>query len=447
MPRTVVAIDKIHARNVWLQAQRLDESAPFGAGTDATRAAIEHLGYVQIDTINVIERCHHHILFTRIPGYARDDLRRVHSVDKTVFEYWAHALAYLPTRDMPHFVRDMQAHRKRETTVKNEELRKVLSRIRRHGALSLRDIDDDVLYEKTDGWASKKPSARALRLAFYQGHLTISERNGILKTYDLASRHFGWSRAPRAASERETRNYLLDRALRSQGVVSLDSVCYMDAPRKPAMRRLIEGRVRRREMVPVALEGGGKTEFWVRPETLDVATTPAGDLVHILSPFDPLIIQRKRLKFFFDYEHVFEAYVPKPKRRFGYFALPVLVGNEIVATLDLKTDRENRRTPGAAMDLARPAREPHAQEEDRRGATPLRAVSVGEVALFTFSSPARSAGEGDRGAVEGAQPDAGLRMPPPSCRALRDNPPPPRFARGRKIMPPETLPASLSAPR
>jgi uncharacterized protein YcaQ len=131
---------------------------------------------------------------------------------------------------------------------------------------------------------------------------------------------------------------MLDRALRSQGIVSLDSVCYMDAPRKPAMRKIIERRARRGELVPVGIEGGGKQEHWTSPEALAISA-PADPLVHILSPFDPLIIQRKRLKLFFDYDHRFEAYVPKEKRLFGYFALPVLVGDEIVAALDLKTDR------------------------------------------------------------------------------------------------------------
>jgi hypothetical protein len=138
-------------------------------------------------------------------------------------------------------------------------------------------------------------------------------------------------------------NYLLDRALRSQGIVSLDSVCYLDAPRKPAIKRLIEARVRRKELVPVEIEGAGKLQHWARPETLDGAPAPAEDLVHILSPFDPLVHQRKRLQLFFDYEHRFEAYVPREKRLFGYFALPVLVGDEIVAAIDLKTDREQQK--------------------------------------------------------------------------------------------------------
>ena len=348
MPRpteTPIALAKSDARRIWLRAQRLDRSAPFGEGPEATRAAVEHLGYVQIDTINVIERCHHHILYARIPGYRREHLRQAQTVDKTVFEYWTHALSYLPTKDMRFYVGAMKRHWQRRsvwfTAVRPADLRKVLGRIRTQGALTIRDIDDDVLVEKDHAWASRKPSKRALQLAFYRGLLTVSERAGMLKTYELMTRHFGWDRLPKAASEREILNYLLDRALRSQGVVSLDSVCYLDAPRKPAMRRLIETRVRRKELMAVALEGAGL--HWLRPQTLEAAVGGAEETVHILSPFDPLINQRKRLHLFFDYEHRFEAYVPKEKRRFGYFALPVLVGDEIVALLDIKTDRARQK--------------------------------------------------------------------------------------------------------
>jgi uncharacterized protein YcaQ len=342
--RQSFALTKSHAKRIWLRAQRLDEYAPFGDGPEATRAAVEHLGYVQIDTINVIERCHHHILHTRIPSYRREHLRQAQSVDKTVFEYWTHALSYVPTRDMRFYVTAMKRYWQRRsvwfTAVKPEDLRKVLTLIRRNGALTIRDIDDDVLVDKDHAWASRKPSKRALQLAFYRGVVTVSERTGMLKTYELTSRHFGWDKLPKAASETEILNYRLDRALRAQGVVSLESACYLDAPRKPAMRRLIETRVRRKELVPVAIEGVGKLEHWAPPEALDLPLEPADDLVHILSPFDPLIHQRKRLHLFFGYEHRFEAYVPKEKRLFGYFALPVLVGDDIVAAIDLKTDRE-----------------------------------------------------------------------------------------------------------
>jgi uncharacterized protein YcaQ len=165
----------------------------------------------------------------------------------------------------------------------------------------------------------------------------------MLKTYELMARHFGWDKPPKGASASEATAYLLDRALRAQGVVSLDSICQLDAPSKPAIRRLIEARVRRNELKPVALESAGGLEHWAEPATLESAGEADLELVHIISPFDPLIIQRKRTHLFFDYEHRFEAYVPKEKRVLGYFALPVLVGDDIVAALDLKTDRKSKK--------------------------------------------------------------------------------------------------------
>jgi uncharacterized protein len=337
-------VTKAAARAIWLRAQRLDSEAPFGEGPAAAASAIEHLGYVQIDTIHVIERCHHHILWNRIPAYRRADLRHAQSIDKSVFEYWTHALSYVPARDFRYFIAAMKLHRREGHKwfgeVKAADLRKVMRLLKKDGALTIRDIEDDVLVEKVHAWASRKPSKRALQLAFYEGRVTISERNGMLKTYELMDRHFGWDKPPKGASAREISAYLLDRSLRAQGVVSLDSICHLDAPSKKLVRRLIEARVRRRELVSVALEGAGKQEHWAQPETLESTANGAAGRVHILSPFDPLIIQRKRTHLIFGYEHLFEAYVPKEKRRFGYFALPVLVGNEIVAALDLKTDRQ-----------------------------------------------------------------------------------------------------------
>src|SRR6478736_415885 len=111
MAAAPVELSLTDARRIWLHAQRLDVAEPFGSGPQATRLAVEHLGYVQIDTINVIERSHHHILFTRIPAYRRADLQQAQSIDKSVFEYWTHALAYVPTRDFRFFLPAMRDHR------------------------------------------------------------------------------------------------------------------------------------------------------------------------------------------------------------------------------------------------------------------------------------------------------------------------------------------------
>jgi uncharacterized protein len=334
-----VHLSVAEARRVWMHAQRLDARAPFASGPEATVRAVEHLGYVQIDTIFVIERSHHHILWSRIPGYQRAHLHRAQTTDKTVFEYWAHALAYLPTRDLRYFVTEMARYTSKRWfgTVKPSDIRKIVERLEGSGPLAIRDIDDDVLVDKHHPWASKKPSKRALELAFFKGLVTIAARTGIEKTYDLFERHLGPK--PVAARPAEIAAYRLDRALRAQGLVSLASVCHLDAPRKPAVLREIEARVRRGLLTPVRIDG--QPLHWMSAET-DV---PAHiePLVHILNPFDPLVIQRKRLEALFGYAHRFEAYLPKEKRVFGYFGLPVLVGDRVVAVIDTKADRSERR--------------------------------------------------------------------------------------------------------
>ena len=156
-----IALSKVGARRIWLRAQQLDTSAPFGGGAEATRRAVEHLGYVQIDTINVIERCHHHILWTRIPGYRRAHLRQAQTVDKTVFEYWTHALSYVPTRDLHFFRAEMVRHRQAPkswfSSVKQEDLRRVLRLVRQDGALTTVESLENLV--KTNGMptSSRQP--------------------------------------------------------------------------------------------------------------------------------------------------------------------------------------------------------------------------------------------------------------------------------------------------
>lgn len=342
-----VRLTELAARRLWISAQRLDCTEPFGRGPSATAACVEHLGYVQIDTIHVIERSHHHILYTRIPRYQRSDLATAQSLEKTVFEYWTHALAYVPVRDYRFFVRDMRASvgapQAWYAGVSEQQLHSMLRRIERNGPLTLRDIDDDVLVEKDHAWASRKPSKRVLQLAFYRGQLTISQRAGMLKTYELTKRHFGWARPPRAATPLECDLYVLERALRSQGLVSLDSVCHLEPARKAAISKLIARELESQRLVRVEIAGAEAVPHWARPELVARKGLGEPTLTHLLSPFDPLVIQRKRLALFFAYQHRFEAYLPREKRVFGYFALPVLVGDRITAVIDLKTDRATRK--------------------------------------------------------------------------------------------------------
>src|ERR1700758_5012220 len=132
-----IPMSKAVARAIWLRAQRLDSETPFGEGPLATAAAVEHLGYVQIDTIHVIERCHHHILWNRIPAYRRTDLHHVQTIEKSVFEYWTHALSYVPARDFRFFIPAMKLHRREGhkwfKEVKPSDLGKVMRLLRNGG--------------------------------------------------------------------------------------------------------------------------------------------------------------------------------------------------------------------------------------------------------------------------------------------------------------------------
>ena len=166
----------------------------------------------------------------------------------------------------------------------------------------------------------------------------------MLKTYELTERHFGWDDAA-APGDRARRCSTTCSTARSAPRASSASTrsCYMDAPRKPAMAALIEARVRRSRLVPVAIEGAGKPEHWARRRRSTRAAGRKPSRSTSSRPSTRWSSSASGSQLFFGYDHRFEAYVPKEKRRLGYFALPVLVGDRIVAALDLKTDRADRK--------------------------------------------------------------------------------------------------------
>ena len=342
----MIKINKNKAKDIWIQSQTLNQKTPFGKGLQAVYNAISHLGYVQIDAINVIERAHHHILYNRIPDYESKYLHLAQSQEKIIFEYWTHALSYLPLDVYKYFIGKMNKYDNSSdgwfSSVTEDDYKKVKNLLKSNGPISIRDIKDDLLIEKTHAWGSSKPSRKALELGFLKGDFAISERDGILKKYDLTGRHFDWKAKPKMATEAEYCNYLIERSLKSQGIINIDSVCYLEPKMKQPIGQLIERKIKSNELLEIKIEKIEKEIFYVQPETLDQKNSRS-DRTHILSPFDPLIIQRKKLKNIFDYEHLFEAYLPKEKRKFGYFSLPVLHHNNIIALLDLKTDRTENK--------------------------------------------------------------------------------------------------------
>lgn len=335
-------------RRLWLERQGLLDDAPFGYGRAGALAAIRRLGYLQIDTIFVVERAHHHILWSRVPDYRPIHLAALQSETKEVFEYWGHALAYLPTSDFRFFARAMREHARNPgpwfRSVTPIQRRSLLRRIRKEGPLSIRQIEEEKK-EKDHEWASRKPSKRALEHLFYSGELAISRREGMLKNYELLDRHLGWERRPKPATAREEAAYRVDRALAAQGAITLESAAYLERSHREGIAREIERRVHSGRLIRIAVPGVFPEAF-ISPADLarEEAAIPVDPTkISILSPFDPLIIQRKRARLLFDFDYVLECYVPEKKRKHGYFVLPVLAGERFVARLDLKAVRETGR--------------------------------------------------------------------------------------------------------
>jgi uncharacterized protein YcaQ len=274
-------------------------------------------------------------------------LRELQADDRAIFEYWTHALSYLPVEAFPHFVRAMRGHECEPSVwfsrVTKKQARDLLRRIERDGPLSIRQIEEEK-QEKDHEWASRKPSKRVLEHLFYSGRTVIGSREGMLKNYERTERHFGWAKRPRASTLAEETNYRIDRTLEAQGLIDLDSATYLEKDLKPRIARELSRRVRNGTLAAVRIQGS-KNPYYARPEILGLSETslaPEAGKASILSPFDPLVIQRKRTKALFDFDYVLECYVPATKRKFGYFSLPVLFEDRLVARIDAKADRAKK---------------------------------------------------------------------------------------------------------
>lgn len=332
-------------RRAVLDRQGLLKRAPFGRGLSGARRAIERLGYVQIDTISVVNRAHDHVLAARVPGYQTDTLDRLQARG-SIFEYWAHAAAYLPMRDyrfaLPR-MQDMRAKRDRWVRSRDEALmRRVLDRVRLDGPLQTRDFEAPD--HNGDGWWDWKPAKRALEQLFMQGDLMVAGRAGFQKVYDVPERVLPADVDTRPPSLEEYAAHLVERHLTAYGFASVRACAYQrqtpglrDALQAVLARRLDDGTV-------VAFDvTGPERRLFVDPEALEGRAPPAPERARLLSPFDNAVILRDRGQRLFGFDYQLECYVPESRRRFGYFCLPLLYRDRFVGRMDCKANRKEAR--------------------------------------------------------------------------------------------------------
>lgn len=336
-------LSRQQAQRLTLAQQGLLKPAAFGKGPKAAAEAIQRLGYVQIDTISVINRAHHHTLWTRVPTYQPDWIHRLQAEEKTIFEYWSHAAAYLPMRDFR-----FSLHRKQELLAGGKHwfkrdpkvMKYVMDRITAEGPLQARDFAAPPDWESSHMW-DWKPAKRALEQLFMEGQLMIAERKGFQKIFDLPERVLPSDISTQVPSQAEMARHLVEVTLQAHGIASAQEMGYLrKGPLKKEVVKQAKAMAEAGEIVRIRIKGV-ENDYFAYPTLLETASTRLGKKqVHFLSPFDNVVIQRKRLNQLFGFDYQIECYVPAPKRIYGYFCLPILWGDRFVGRMDAKADRK-----------------------------------------------------------------------------------------------------------
>ena len=331
-------------RSSALLHQGLTSATPFGAGKQATLKALEHLSYVQIDTLAVVERAHHHTLWSRVPSYKPTHLESLIE-ERKIFEYWSHAAAFLPMRDYRFALPRMNAVKRGESrwlaSVSAKDELEVLARIRGDGPLRARDFDSPK--EQKGSWWNWKPAKRTLEKLFFQGELMVASRDGMQKVYDLRERVLPIDTDINEPTLHELADYLIDSSLTAHGFTTQKQVTHLRQGAE--LRRTVNSILKERIAAGALIEfcTPNMTGVYAAPDIIEGKRVKSDNKVRLLSPFDNAVIHRDRIEKLFDFNYTIECYVPKTKRKFGYFCLPILYKSALVGRADCKADRNSKR--------------------------------------------------------------------------------------------------------
>lgn len=302
---------------------------------------IQRLGYLQIDTISIVERSHHHILWSRMPSYKHKMLDELVEKDKLVFEYWSHAAAYLPINSYRYTLirkRNFERRSKEWASANSKIIKMVLDRIKTEGPLMSRNFSDKS--QGTSGWWNWKPSKEALDYLFHAGKLMIAKREGFQKVYDITERVLPENTNEVIPSEYEFYRYLILSAIEANGIVSESEIMYLRKYDKSIFKRAIDELTEEKIILRVKIHQAENKDYYsTEKNLLSLNKFKPDNKIHILSPFDNLIIQRKRLKDLFNFDYQIECYVPEEKRKYGYFCLPVLYKDRFIGRMDAKSNK------------------------------------------------------------------------------------------------------------
>jgi uncharacterized protein YcaQ len=337
-----VILSQSQARKIILHAAGLSKRAQFGKGKEGAYKAIDHLGFIQVDTNYVVERAHHHSLAARVPDYKTQWLDGLQS-DGRIFEFWTFASGFIPMDEFRFSLpvkKAFMARRTPATQVEVNLMKKILDRISREGPLMARDFENDRV-TKSSGWWDWRPSKVALEWLHLEGKLITTRRGNFQKVYDLPENILPGDLDMTMPTDEEFAQHVIRRSLKALGIGYLKDVVlrgrYVKIPFAAELKKMIAAG----EVVNVEIEGLKTSPLFMLAEYKKKKISLSGD-AFVLSPFDLLNVHRQRLKDLFGFDYMVECFVPEKKRKYGYFSLPVLVGDTFVARMDSKADRKQR---------------------------------------------------------------------------------------------------------
>ena len=300
------------------------------------------LGYLQLDAIAVVQRAHHHTLFSRIPNYSSTQLY-TSLEQQQLFEYWHHAVAFMPIahyRFYLHRMQRVQQQGKHWHSVDAALKQQVLDRLRAEGPLYARDFENHGHVSK--GMWDGKPDKKALHELFMSGEVMVRARHGFQRLYDVRDRVLPAGLDISTPSPSELGRFHINAALNAHGLIRLSEIHYLQNDLKNVVATELNAMLEEGSLCEVAVAQVPKARYFTKPALLEQNFRRVVPRLHILSPFDNVVIQRRRLSDLFGFDYQTEIYLPPAKRRYGYFALPLLYGTRFIGRMDPKAERSTR---------------------------------------------------------------------------------------------------------
>jgi uncharacterized protein len=344
------------ARRLLLGAQGLLDDPRRKATPDGLYDLIERMGFVQVDSINIVERAHHLTLAARFQSYRPKLLERLLERERRLFEHWTHDASAIPIPWYPFWKVRFERYRRKVLEhpwwlerVGPEPQRvfdHVLERIVKEGPLMARDFEDERPAGTDKTWWGWKPQKAALEYLWRTGELAVTGRVNFHKVYDLAARVFPAAHAAPRPDQAEHLEWACRTALERLGTATASEIAgFWHAVSLEDAKAWGARAASRGEIVEVqveAVDGSKPRAAWAVPdwEARAAALPPAPPRIRLLAPFDPILRDRKRTLRLFNFDYRFEAFVPGPKRQHGYYVLPILEGERLVGRLDPKVHRD-----------------------------------------------------------------------------------------------------------